>query len=143
MAGSRAFQKYIILHFFCKHSYYISGFCDKKFYFCKFVNSRSRAQELSNDVSFVIFGHKTWDLEGKGSNWSPPPSRSWFSSTPVEIGLITYVTSVPTLLLNILPHHLLELTFSLICHHYYVYNIQCRVYTNVFIYNSHSLIIVI
>ena len=25
-------------------------------------------QELSNDESFVIFGHKTWDLEGGGSN---------------------------------------------------------------------------
>ena len=48
--------------------YYITGFCDKKFNVCKFANffadSKSRAQELSNDVSFVIFGHKTWDLEG-------------------------------------------------------------------------------
>ena len=51
----------------CKHFYYITGFCDKKFNFCKFANffadSKSRAQEISNDVSFVIFGHKTWDLE--------------------------------------------------------------------------------
>jgi len=43
----------------------------KKFTFCKFAiffaDSKSRAQELSNDVSFVIFGYKTWDLEG-GSN---------------------------------------------------------------------------
>ena len=35
--------------------------------FCKFANffanSKSRAQELSNDVSFVIFRHQTWDLE--------------------------------------------------------------------------------
>jgi len=56
---------------FCKHFYYITGFCDKKFNFCKFVNffadSKSRAQELFNDVSFVIFGNKTWDLE-RGSN---------------------------------------------------------------------------
>ena len=56
MAWSRAFQK----------------FCDKKFNFCKFANffadSKSSAQELSNDVSFVIFGHQTWDLEGGGSN---------------------------------------------------------------------------
>ena len=48
--------------------YYITGFCDKKFNFCKFANffadSKSRAHKLSNDVSFVIFGHKTWDLEG-------------------------------------------------------------------------------
>ena len=76
MAWSRAFQKCIIFKFFeqisfCKHFYYITGFCDKKFHFCKFANffpdSKSRAQELSNDVSFVIFGHQTWDLEG-GSN---------------------------------------------------------------------------
>ena len=41
---------------------------------------KSRAQELSNDVSFVIFGDQTWDLEGG-------PSIFWFSSTPAEIGL--------------------------------------------------------
>ena len=39
--------------------------------FCKFANffedSKSRAQELSNDVSFVIFGHKTWDSEGRSN----------------------------------------------------------------------------
>ena len=61
--------------FFCKHFYYITGFCDKKFNFCKFANffadSKSRAQELSNDVSFVIFGHQTWDLEG-GVKLTPP-----------------------------------------------------------------------
>ena len=56
------------------------------FYF--FADSKSRAQELSNDVSFVIFGHKTWDLEG-GSHL-PPPSISWFSSTPAGIGLNNY-----------------------------------------------------
>jgi len=70
--------------FFCKHFYYKTGFCDKKFNFRKFTNffadSKSRAQELSNDVSFVIFGHKTWDLEGGGS-------ISWFSGTPAGIGL--------------------------------------------------------
>ena len=63
-------------NFFCKHFYYITGFCDKKFNFCKFAiffsDSKSRAQELSNDVSFVIFGHKTWDLEGGGQIDSPP-----------------------------------------------------------------------
>ena len=56
---------------FLQHFYYITEFCDKKFYFCKFENlfadSKSRAKELSNHVSFVIFGHQTWDLEG-GSN---------------------------------------------------------------------------
>ena len=73
----------------CKHFYYKTGFCDKKFNFFKFANffadSKSRAHELSNDVSFVIFGHKTWGLEG-GSN-CPPPSVSWFSSIPAGIGL--------------------------------------------------------
>ena len=77
-------------NFFCKHFYYITGFCDKKFNFCKFANFfadlKSRAQELSNDVSFVKFGHKTWDLEGGGQ--IDPPQHIWFSSTPAEIGLI-------------------------------------------------------
>ena len=87
MAWSRAFQKCIIYHFltifFLQYFYYITGFCKKKFNFCKlakfFADSKSRAQELSNDVSFVIFGHQTWDLEGGGSK---------FSSTPAGIGLI-------------------------------------------------------
>jgi len=61
--------------FFCKHFYYKTGFCDKKFNFRKFAtffaDSKSRAQELSNDVSFVIFGHQTWDLEG-GGQIAPP-----------------------------------------------------------------------
>ena len=76
---------------FCQHFYFISGFCDKKFNFCKFANffadSKSRAQELSNDVYFVIFGHQTWDLEGGGVKLTPPPSISWFSRTPKEIWL--------------------------------------------------------
>ena len=65
------------IFFFCKHFYYTTGFCDKKFNFRKFANffadSKSRAQELSNDVSFVIFGHQTWDLEG--GQIDPPPQR--------------------------------------------------------------------
>ena len=77
--------------FFGQFFYYITGFCDKKFYFCKFASffavSKSRAQELSNDVSFVIFGHQTWDLEGGGGQIDLPPSISWFSSTPAGIGL--------------------------------------------------------
>ena len=52
------------------HFYYITGFCDKKFNFCKFANffadSISRAQELSND--------QTWDLEG-GGQIDPPPQH--------------------------------------------------------------------
>ena len=51
------------------------------------ADSKSRAQELSNDVSFVIFGHQTWNLEGGGVKFTPPHSISWFSSTPAEIGL--------------------------------------------------------
>ena len=37
---------------------------------CKFffADSKSRALELSNDVSFVIFGHQTLNLEGGGVN---------------------------------------------------------------------------
>ena len=61
--------------FFCKHFYYKTWFCDKKFNFSKFTffaDSKSRAQELSNDVSFVKFGHKTWDLEG--GQIDPPPA---------------------------------------------------------------------
>ena len=54
--------------FFANIFYNITGFCDKKFNFCKFANffanSKSRAQDLSKDVTFVIFGHITWDLEG-------------------------------------------------------------------------------
>ena len=72
MAWSRAFQKCIFYHFldnfFCKHFY--SGFCNKKINFCKlaifFADSKTIAQELSNDVSFVIFGHQTWDLAYPG-----------------------------------------------------------------------------
>ena len=85
MAWSRAFQKCIIFHFLDKFIlltfFYITGFCDKKFNFCKFANffadSKSRAQELSNDVSFVTFGHKTWDLE-RGVNLTPPPAYPGF-----------------------------------------------------------------
>jgi len=59
----------------------MTGFCDRKFNFCKFANffadSKSRAQELSNDVSFVIFGHQTCDLEG-GVKLTPPPAYPGF-----------------------------------------------------------------
>ena len=80
MAWSKAFQKCIILHFLDKflfaNIFTILRFCDKKFNFCKFANffanSKSIAQELSNDVSFVIFGHKSWDLEGVGVKLTPP-----------------------------------------------------------------------
>ena len=58
-----------------------------------FADSKSKAQELSNDVSFFIFGHQTWDLEGGGI--------SWFSSTPAEIGLKHYY-------LTLLSHEMYE-----------------------------------
>ena len=83
MAWSRAFQKCIIFHFldkfFFANIFTIKlDFARKKFNFCKFANffadSKSRAQELSNDVSFVIFRHQTWDLEGGGQIDPPPPA---------------------------------------------------------------------
>ena len=88
MAWSRpGFSKIYNFHF-------LDNFCFANilFNFCKFANffadSKGRAQELSNDVSFVIFGHQTWNLEG-GGQIDPPPSISWFSSTPAETGLIS------------------------------------------------------
>ena len=77
--------------FFANIFYYITGFCDKKFNFCKanvFADSKSRAQDLSNDVSFVKFGHQTWDLKG-GGKLTLPPQHILVSSTPAEIGLST------------------------------------------------------
>ena len=54
MAWSRAFLLYI------------TGFCEENSSFANlqifFADSKRRAQELSDDVSFVIFGHQTWDL---------------------------------------------------------------------------------
>jgi len=59
---------------------------------CKFfADSKSRAQELSNDVSFVIFGHQTWDLKGGGVKLI----LILFSSTPAEIGLTVIHLLVP------------------------------------------------
>jgi len=47
-----------------------------------FADFKSRAKELSNDVSIVKFGHQKWDLERGGQIDSPPPSVSCFLSTP-------------------------------------------------------------
>ena len=59
----------------------LSGFCKKDSIFANlhflFADSKSRAQELSNDVSFVIFGYQTWDLEG-GLKLTPPPAYPGF-----------------------------------------------------------------
>ena len=79
MALSRAFQKCIIFHFlgnfFANIFTILLDFAIKNSIFANlqvfFADSKSRAQELSNDASFVIFGHKTWDLEGGGSNRPP------------------------------------------------------------------------
>ena len=63
-------------YFFCKHFYYITGFCDKKFNFCKvaifFADSKSRAQELSNE--FVIWHIWTSNMgfRGGGVKLTPP-----------------------------------------------------------------------
>ena len=47
-------------------SFYFANIFTLKLDFAKknliFADSKSRTQELSNDVSFVIFGHQTWDL---------------------------------------------------------------------------------
>jgi len=43
-----------------------------------FADVKSRAQELSNDISFVIFGHQTWDLEGGGGQIDPLPAYPGF-----------------------------------------------------------------
>ena len=71
---SKMYNLSLFGHFvFCKHFSYITEFCKKKSIFANllisnfFADSKSRAFQLSNDVSFVIFGHQTWDLEG-GSN---------------------------------------------------------------------------
>ena len=59
--------------FFCKHFNYKTGFCNKKFNFCEFaIFLQILTQEFSNDVSFVIFGHQTWDLEGAYPGFQVP-----------------------------------------------------------------------
>ena len=86
MAWSRAFQKCII-YFFLNNFFFANIFTikldfAKKVQFLQICNffsdSKSRAQELSNDVWFVIFGHQTWDLEGGGAKLTPPPAYPGF-----------------------------------------------------------------
>ena len=50
-----------------------------------FADSKSRVQELSNVVSFVIFGHQTWDLEG-GGQIDPPPAYPGFQVPQQGLG---------------------------------------------------------
>ena len=70
MIWSRAFQIFF-LQTFLLYNWILqqknSIFANLQFFF---ANSKSRAQELSNDVSFVIFGHQTWDLEGATEKYS-------------------------------------------------------------------------
>ena len=79
------FSKMFIFSFlgqyFCKHFYFITGFYKKK----NFADSKSRVQELSNDVFFVIFRLQTWGLEG--GKMDPPANISWFLSSPAGIRL--------------------------------------------------------
>jgi len=42
-----------------------------------FADSKGRAKS-SNDVSIVICEHQTWDLEGAGGQFYPPPAFSGF-----------------------------------------------------------------
>ena len=69
MRFSRDFQNvYFIIFrsFFCKHFYIITRFWKKNqlLQICNFfAYSKSRAQEIFNNVSFVIFWHQTLDLE--------------------------------------------------------------------------------
>ena len=76
MAFSRAFQKCMF--------YNITGFCKKNHFlqiYNFFADIKSRAQELLDDVSFVIFGYKHGIYTGGGGQLNPPPCVSWFSST--------------------------------------------------------------
>ena len=66
MSRSRAFQKRIIFVHFLQTFYYQTGFCNF------LADSKSRALELSNDVSFVIFGHQACNLEWGGGQLDPP-----------------------------------------------------------------------
>jgi len=76
MAWSRAFQKSIIFifwtNFFCKHFYFITGFCDKKFNFCKFANFFADSVEHK---SFLMMYHLSYLDMGfrRGGQIDPPP----------------------------------------------------------------------
>ena len=85
IAWLRDFQKCIFYHFL--DIFNKTGFCQKK-RFSKFANFFQilKVQQKSfplHDVSFVIFGHQTWDKEGGGSNSPPSPA---FPGFPVPKG---------------------------------------------------------
>ena len=72
MAWSRAFQKFIIYQFlalFFANIFTIKLELAKKIIFLQILKEEHKSFPMINDVSFVIFGHQTWDLEwGGGSN---------------------------------------------------------------------------
>ena len=71
--------------FVCKLFYYITGFCNKKFNFCKFVFF---LQILKVEhKSFLMMYHLSYLDMGFRGQITPPPSVFWFSSTPAGIGL--------------------------------------------------------
>jgi len=73
MEWSRAFKEVMFNNFlerFCKYYYNVyktQNFANSQLYL-QFLKVK-----LSNDVSFVIFGHQTWDLEREGAKITPPP----------------------------------------------------------------------
>jgi len=56
---------------------WLLDFAIKNSIFANFQMVLQILKELSNDVSFVIFGHQTWDLEG-GGQIDPPPAYPGF-----------------------------------------------------------------
>ena len=82
MAFSRAFQKCMF--------YNITGFCKKNHFlqiYNFFADIKSRAQELLDDVSFVIFGYKHGIYTGGGGQLNPPPAYPGFQVPLAGIGL--------------------------------------------------------
>ena len=62
-----------------------------------FADSKRRAQELSVDVSFVIFGHQTWDLEGgglAGIGLMSETQNPWTDLPQISIGELSRTTGV-------------------------------------------------
>ena len=89
----KGFPKMYILSFLLQTFLLFNWIFQNKFQFLQicnfFADSKSKVQELSNDVSSVIFGHQTWDLEGGGGQIDLPPQHILvFSGTPAGIGLI-------------------------------------------------------
>ena len=65
-----------------------------------FANSQLYLQflkvKLSNDVSFVIFGHQTWDLEREGAKITPPPVGTALSRKISHVFLLRNRVSLET-----------------------------------------------